>query len=54
MTKYLVKLKHKQIVDQPFARMAAKNRLPTKFPKVTRQKIVDHYITFGRQEMHYL
>ena len=49
-----MKTKHKQIVVQPFARMAAKNRLPIRFPKVTAQKIVNHYITFVRQEMYYL
>lgn len=30
--------------------MAAKNKLPTRFPKVTTRKIVSHYITFAREE----
>lgn len=54
MTKHLVEIILQWIVDQHFARMAAKNRLPTKFPKVTTQRIVNQCVILAKEETIYL
>lgn len=46
-----MKAMHKHIVDLHLARIAAKNRLPTRFPKVTTREVVSYLITLARNEI---
>lgn len=46
-------VEQKQIADPHFERMAAKNRLPTRLPKVTTRNIVNHYIMLAKEGENY-